>query len=375
VANLGLLDSGVEPRFDAITRSAAELTGVPMAAINFFDDRRQFSKSFAGLDGAGQSTPIEDTICKVTVRTARPVVVDDLAADSRFNDLPSVVGDLRLRAYAGMPVKGPTGEVVGSLCVLDTVPHAFTERDRRVLRNLADWVERELLVDQELESAAHVQRALLPRAPLRLPGFDIAGGCRPAHAVGGDFFDWCQVDGGAQITVGDVMGKGVGAAILAASVRAFLRGSRRLDAAAAVKSTAVALLEDLDEAGSFVTLFHMRLGEDGSVSFVDAGHGLARIVRADGRLEKLTSTDRPIGILPEDDWTAQTVELQAGDTLLIASDGILDRVSEGPAADEELVRTVAGAADAQAIIDHYLSMAVAGGAGLDDTTQVVVRRI
>ena len=111
------------------------------------------------------------------------------------------------------------------------------------------------------------------------------------------------------------------------------------------------------------------------MDYVDAGHGLARVVRADGRLEALRSPDRPIGILPEDTWTPQTLVLEPGDTLLIASDGILDRVQPGDTADEELIAIVRTAASSQAVVDHYLAAAVTSGYGRDDTTQLVIRRV
>ncbi|MFB2351640.1 PP2C family protein-serine/threonine phosphatase, partial [Priestia megaterium] len=80
--------------------------------------------------------------------------------------------------------------------------------------------EDELARSSEEERAATVQRALLPKRRPDLPGYSVAGACVPARDVGGDFFDWHATHDGLSITLADVMGKGVGAAIIAASVRA-----------------------------------------------------------------------------------------------------------------------------------------------------------
>jgi serine phosphatase RsbU (regulator of sigma subunit) len=162
--------------------------------------------------------------------------------------------------------------------------------------------------------------------------------CLPAYAVGGDFYDHYPVRGGAVFTVADVMGKGLGAAILAASVRSALRGASRavdcltsdVDVAHTVNSVAAQLADDLSRTDTFVTLFHGKLDvATGRVDYIDAGHGFAVMVRRDGRVEPLSSADMPMGILPGDSWTARETVLRPGDSLLIASDGVLDLVGDG----------------------------------------------
>ncbi|NKX52936.1 SpoIIE family protein phosphatase, partial [Arthrobacter deserti] len=125
----------------------------------------------------------------------------------------------------------------------------------------------------EQERAGQVQRSLLPSEPLRLGEYEIAGRCRPTRNVGGDFFDWYASEGGLQLTVADAMGKGMGAALIAATVRAVLRSSaRHPDVTRAFQSASRAMEEDLDQASSFVTIFHARLdSRHGRLEYVDAG--------------------------------------------------------------------------------------------------------
>jgi serine phosphatase RsbU (regulator of sigma subunit) len=222
-----------------------------------------------------------------------------------------------------------------------------------------------------------------------LAGFDVAGGCAPARAVGGDFFDWYPVGEGAAFTLADVMGKGVGAAIIAATVRAVLRsGSRLADIGDVVEVAAATLEEDLDEAASFVTLFHARLDMDsGVLRYVDAGHGLSIVVRAAApasRHERLTSLDPPLGFALDAPWQEQSVILGYGDTLVSVSDGVLDLFDGSLSALDDVETVVRAVADrgehqagvgfAQAIVDELLSL-TAHGAAPDDVTALVIHRI
>ena len=226
----------------------------------------------------------------------------------------------------------------------------------------------------ELGRAAEVQRGLLPAQLVSLPGYHLVGGCAPARAVGGDFFDWYPVDGGAVFSLADVMGKGIGAAIIAATVRAVLRSAARdTDMSRSVVSAAAALEPDLDQAGAFVTLFHARLDTDsGSIRYVDAGHGLSLVVRAAGGTKRLRTTSLPLGMGLEVGWREHTVELEPGDTLVSVSDGVLDLWGGDLGSLDEVESIVRSAPNAQHIVDSLLALAASGAE--DDVTVVVLRR-
>ncbi|WP_241993068.1 PP2C family protein-serine/threonine phosphatase, partial [Cryobacterium frigoriphilum] len=362
-----------------MTQLARRLFGVQIAAVTLIDHDRQWFKSCTGADvtEADRST----AFCSVTITQSRALVIRDTREDARFRENPLVTGDPGIRFYAGYPLEAH-GERVGTLCLLDSRPREFSAAEEELLRDLAFWVQKELTVTQELDRAAEVQRGLLPKRLVSLPGFDVAGGCAPARAVGGDFFDWYPVGEGAAFTLADVMGKGVGAAIIAATVRAVLRsGSRLADIGDVLAVAAATLEEDLDEAASFVTLFHARLDMDsGLLRYVDAGHGLSIVVRAGGGVERLTSLDPPLGFELDAPWQEQSVTLGYGDTLVSVSDGVLDLFDGSLAALAEVaafVRSVearAGSSFAQAIVDELMRLA-AGGAAADDVTALVVHRI
>jgi hypothetical protein len=370
LTGLGVLDSGPEARFDRITRLAQQLFGVPMVSITLLDRDRQWRKSQIGLT---QEAPREKAFCDVTVRQDAALIVDDAAGDDRFADNPFVVGDPHLRFYAGEPLHAPGGEAVGTLCVLDTVPHTLTPEQERVLRDLADWVQDELSRDDELDRAAIAQKGLLPRRKPRAPGFDVAAACEPSRGVSGDFYDWYDVGDDFCVTVGDVMGKGMAAAIVGASVRTALRSAMDFaDLEESVDAASRLVEEDLDQLATFVTLFHARVHVDGVVEYVDAGHGLAFVVRDRGGVERLPSGALPLGLPTTDPRVPERIELGMGDSLVCISDGVLDALG-GDRAFPIVEAIVRGNATPGGAVSRILSVA-RGGIPIDDVTAVVVRR-
>ncbi|HEY1227890.1 MAG TPA: GAF domain-containing protein, partial [Ramlibacter sp.] len=155
LCRLELLDTAPEARFDRITRTAARLFGVPTALITLVDAERQWFKSRQGLQA--ESTPRRVSFCGHAVLQEGPLVVPDAKADPRFADNPLVTGEPHVRFYAGMPLHGSAGYRVGSLCVIDQVPRAFSPEDIAALADLAAWAELELNLDS-IEHATALAR-------------------------------------------------------------------------------------------------------------------------------------------------------------------------------------------------------------------------
>jgi serine phosphatase RsbU (regulator of sigma subunit) len=304
------------------------------------------------------------------------LVVEDLTCDPRFRGIPAVTPPDGLRFYAGHPLRAPGGERVGALCLLDDRPREISESDLELLRDLAGLVERELATSAELTQAAEVQRQLLPRVPPVVPGYEIAGRCLPAREVGGDFFDWYLLDDGTpQITIADVMGKGISAALVAASVRSTLRGgSLHNDLADAVNKSSHGLEADLDEIGRFVTVFTARVDPPtGEITYVDAGHGLSLIMEVGGGHRRLVSDGLPLGALNADTWQSHTAQLAPGETLMTVSDGFLDFYDTEADAIAAAVCANAQTTSALELVDRMAAFS-ARHVPTDDVTVVIVRR-
>lgn len=149
-----LLDSEPETAFDDVAELASLLCGTPMALVSLVDRERQWFKARVGVDL--KETPRRQSFCAHAILSPADIfVVPDAREDVRFHDNPLVTDDPHVRFYAGVPLKGPSGHALGTLCVLDTEPHVLTQMQRRQLKQLAGQLEvqlqlREMLWQKEL---------------------------------------------------------------------------------------------------------------------------------------------------------------------------------------------------------------------------------
>ena len=149
--DLRLLDSPPQDRFDRITRLAQRTFGTPIVAFSLVDEDRQFFLSQLGL-GVSE-TPRDQAFCAHAILGQEVMVVPDATDDPRFHDNPLVTGDPDIRFYAGAPVRSPSGHNLGTLCVIDNQPRAWSSADSAALADLARLVEKEL--DRTRDEARH----------------------------------------------------------------------------------------------------------------------------------------------------------------------------------------------------------------------------
>jgi signal transduction histidine kinase len=140
--NLHILDTPPEERFDRVTRLARQVFDVPVSLVSLIDADRQWFKSNVGLDIRETSRDL--SFCAHAILGDRPLVIEDARNDPRFARHPFVVGEPHVRAYLGMPIHGPRGARLGTLCIVDFRPRQFTPADLEHLRDLAAIVENEL---------------------------------------------------------------------------------------------------------------------------------------------------------------------------------------------------------------------------------------
>lgn len=370
---LHVFGTAPETRFDRITVMIAEFYRVPMAAVGVVGADAIWMKSATGLPSA--RWPRNGTFSDAALAAeGGMLVVEDALLDPRLATSPSVTGPLGIRFYAAQQLRAPDGNVIGVFLVADTAPRSFGPTDRARLSLIGDFFSEELARETDSHRAAEVARALSPQAAPHLDGYEVAGTSVPAQVVGGDVHDWFLEGGDLRLTLADVMGKGVGAAILAAGVRATVRlASRAHGVRDTMVHAAAALVDDLSTAGSFSTLFHARLQlATGTLTYVDAGHGLALVIRADGAMLRLRGHHLPLGLEAEDAWQEQSVRLDPGDGLVVFSDGLLDFFPDEEATYAYLAGLLAQHGSARRFIDALVALTPAGQA--DDCTIVAVRR-
>lgn len=324
LAQLGLMGSPPEERFDRITRAARDLFGVPIAEIHLLSDTTLYTKS-PQYPGVPTTYEREGTFCDATLRKGGTLVLPDLQDDPEFAGFPVVAEDPHLRFYAGRPLSVQEGQRVGTLCLLDFAPRELTPDELELLDEFGRWVELELQDTVDHDRAAEIQAKLSPEPVASGNGYSLAGLRIPFYRLAGDFYSWRVGSEFIDFTVADVMGKGAGAAILAASVRSAFQARAGGPPAAVIAAVNKQVLDDFAATESFATLFHGRLDPaTGRFEFVDAGHGLTVILRADGQTERLTSLGLPVGIAADGGWTAQVMELRPGDAIVSVTDGLLD---------------------------------------------------
>jgi serine phosphatase RsbU (regulator of sigma subunit) len=184
-----------------------------------------------------------------------------------------------------------------------------------------------LTLKGDLEIARQIQFGLLPFEPADFPRFVIRAAMRPANTVGGDYFDIVDLGSGRlAIVVGDVSGKGMPAALLMALLQGSLRtlSTAGLRGAELVAKLNAHLCANIPP-NRLITLFYGELEADGSaLRYVNAGHNPPFLVRDDGAIERLAPTAVALGIMADAEFQAYETPLDAGDRLLLYTDGITE---------------------------------------------------
>ena len=186
-----------------------------------------------------------------------------------------------------------------------------------------------LLAKDEINTAREVQLALLPRAHPDIPGWDVWSFSRPANSVGGDLFDYIELDGFRHgILLGDVAGKGLGAALLTAKLQATLRAlvpnAVSLDELAE-QMNRILYRDGLDN--RFATLFYAELEHNsGQVRYLNAGHNPALVLGKD-RLQRLESSSFPVGMMEDVSYDEGAVSMEPGEMLFAYTDGLSEAMN------------------------------------------------
>ena len=229
----------------------------------------------------------------------------------------------------------------------------------------------------QMARAAALQAGMLPPSPLRGQGFEVAAHFTPAREISGDFYDWHQPDPRlVAVTLGDVMGKGLPAAIMMATVRAALRGSASLDdMEEGVHLAAKVMATALEVNHAYVTLFHgVYDTETGDLNYIDAGHGYTRLLRGSTGQEALSERSAPIGIFPDTNFAVGTTHLELGDTLVVFSDGLIDLRPDLATRDVPLPYDARRAPNVQDLVD-ILAQGSRSRELSDDVTVLALRRL
>lgn len=292
-----------------------------------------------------------------------------------------------IRSFAHIPIASAGAPPVGVLSVFSrSIVGLFTEQFVELLESLAGQLaqavniveerearERErrqkeaaLLenarVTRDLEIAKQIQLSLLPESAPRLKGLSIASRCIPAAHVGGDYYDFFERgEGRIDVIMADVSGHSVGAALIMVETRSVLRAQMKETHSAkdVLRLLNELLYEDLSGAELFITMFCAKYdGTTRTLSYANAGHSRPILFRAGG-WEELDAEGLILGVEQSVSFEEKKVTLEAGDMLLIYTDGIIEAEHETGEffGVERLCRLVSGLADEEpeTVIERVLS--------------------
>jgi sigma-B regulation protein RsbU (phosphoserine phosphatase) len=257
------------------------------------------------------------------------------------------------------------------------------ENSRLVAEIAAEITTREK-AKREIEIAREVQQRLFPQEYPPVPGIVYAGACRPALGVGGDYYDFIPVSTSQLgIAIGDVSGKGIPAALLMATLRAYVRAqtvsgdSNLADLMAHLNR----LVYESSPSNRYATLFYGQYdSRTGALRYVNAGHNAPILLRPSGEVVRLGVGGPVVGLLEHCVYQQGTVTVDCGDVFVAFTDGVSEAMNAGDEewGEERLIETIVSSTLPPApLIDSILQAAdrfAAGAPQHDDMTLIVIAR-
>ena len=351
--------------------------------------------SEAALPSASQ-VQLSRSITNKVLSEGASDLTSDAMHDPRFQSQHSVVLS-QIRSVMAVPLASGE-EIFGMVYVDNPFNNRFQEEDLKVLTTIASVasikIENDRLLDERLEKrrmeeelkvASEIQMRLQPFSPPKLNGWEMTGVSFPCREIGGDYYDFIQRkrDSHLIVAVGDVSGKGTGAALLMSSLHAAVRAQSQTRASISeVMGEINQYIFENSPSNKFLTLFYGDIDTDaGTFQYSNGGHNAPIFVRRSGEVERLDKGGLPIGMMQGSVYQEESVVFQPGDVLVIYSDGITESINERDEEfDEErlidvvknnLGRSASGIRDR---IDEALSRFVGTTAPVDDMTLMIIKR-
>ena len=348
----------------------------------------------------GAIASLSRSIVRRVLEKKEALLISSVMDDASFSTQDSILAT-GIRSAMCAPLwytaTGTEQDAVIGLVYVDSLmaSHSFNEEDVRILTALANVAAAKIensrlleenlekrVLEEEMRTAAEIQRGLLPeRAPI-VPGYGVVGSNRPCRTVGGDYYDFGMDGGRLHFALGDVSGKGTGAALLMTVLRAAVRGHWGVgEPAEAVTRINRTVCQNVTP-GKYVTFFMGRLDPGtGALEYVNAGHNPPIVVRADGGLDSLATGGVVLGLFEEGAYEQAATHLGPGDVLVVFSDGVTETwnradVEFGDARLAELIRRGRDldAAALEGEILRELDRFAEGTKATDDRTLIVIKR-
>lgn len=269
----------------------------------------------------------------------KTVYIEDLRVDPRVFHK----GKAREEGLVSALVTGLSygGETIGVLRAYMGHHHRFSDFEVSLLEAIASQVataivnarlrrdmEQSAQMERQIRLAADVQRRMIPARPPTSDRYEFGCIYEPSSELGGDFYDFIQFDNGdIGVVIADVVGKGVPASLMMASVRSALRSNARrvTDISEIIQSVNNRLQHDT-LANEFATAFYMELSAGGRIKYCNAGHEPLLLLRR-GEIRTLDVGGLALGILEDAEYHSAEETLEPGDVLVIFTDGMMEAMN------------------------------------------------
>jgi sigma-B regulation protein RsbU (phosphoserine phosphatase) len=186
--------------------------------------------------------------------------------------------------------------------------------------------EKKQRMEREFETAREVQVALMPISAVKTERFDLVAHSLPCRYVGGDFYDLIKLPNGVvSMTLADVSGKGISAALLASVAQGVIEAQFSSEhTPAEVVETLNRVIVSRSDANRFITMFSALLDDEGNLAWVNAGHNPPILARRDGRTEELATKSLVIGAFDFAEYRVTNTKLESGDVVFCFTDGVTE---------------------------------------------------
>jgi sigma-B regulation protein RsbU (phosphoserine phosphatase) len=269
------------------------------------------------------------------IKNARGEIVNNVKSDTRY-----VKARAETRSEIAAPLIRADGAVIGVINLEADRVDRYSEPDLELLTMFAALtasavdhtllyreVVRQRQAESEIELARKVVEGLLPRAFPNHSGLDIYGTTIPVREVGGDYLDVIdQISDRLGVLVADVSGKGLAAALIMVTFRAYVHATVINELAMRVVMTRISrLVHEATNGDRFITTFYGLIDvENKRLMYINAGHNPPLLLRSDGSSQLLSHGGLPLGVFEEARYSESVAELRSGDVLVLYTDGVVE---------------------------------------------------
>ncbi len=328
---------------DKVVSGSVKAIGAAQGAISLLDEKETgdpFKTLIRKVDETDftKKYRLDEDLSGWMIKHRKALLINDFSKNPTFKGEHSAIE--KIHSILSVPLLCK-GKLIGVLSLFNKKNNReFSKNDQRLLSIIgsqsAQVIENARLYEQgkqlrqfeqELEMAQSIQNRLLPKESPRIGGFDLAGVSYAAKEVGGDYFDFIELENGRWgIALGDVSGKGIPAALLMANLQATLRNQ------ALNHSSIVGCIEKANQflylntqSHKFATLFFGVLdSKTKNFNYVNAGHNFPFHLRKDGEFRQLEIGGLVVGIEPDSAYNEGQVLLSPGEIIVIYSDGVTE---------------------------------------------------